>query len=188
MKWLYMLLRRLLTLLGLGLVGALVSGTLVRLAPGYGVDERELDPTWSAQSLQALRHEREHSEGLLAFYARYLSGAIHGNLGKSESLGRPVSELLRERFPVTSPCRAPPSSRFRRHRCCCFSAALPRCPESLGANLRAAARARGARARIEWRRNSSSAYSANCRAAASRSLGSFLQHGLWCRNPNRSTV
>src|SRR6266849_411810 len=101
MKWLYMLLRRLLTLLGLGLVGALVSGTLVRLAPGYGVDERELDPTWSAQSLQALRHEREHSEGLLAFYARYLSGAIHGNLGKSESLGRPVSELLRERFPVT---------------------------------------------------------------------------------------
>jgi peptide/nickel transport system permease protein len=101
MKWLYMVLRRLLILLGLCLAGTLVSGALVRLAPGYGVDERELDPTWSAQSLQALRHERASKERLLVFYTRYLSGAIHGNLGMSESLGRPVSQLLRERFPVT---------------------------------------------------------------------------------------
>ncbi len=35
------------------------------------------------------------------FYFRYLSGAIHGDLGFSRSLNRPVSELLKERLPLT---------------------------------------------------------------------------------------
>ncbi len=99
-KWFRIVLRHLLILLSLGFVGALLSGTLVRMAPGYGVDERELDPRWSAQSIEALR--RKHADdGLFAFYLRYLSGAAHGDLGTSESLQRPISALLRERLPVT---------------------------------------------------------------------------------------
>jgi len=47
-KLIRLLLRRLLVLIYLGLGGALLSATLVRLAPGYGVEERELDPRWSA--------------------------------------------------------------------------------------------------------------------------------------------
>lgn len=95
------LLRHLLAILGLALFGTLLTAALVRRAPGYGVDERELDPRWSAESLRALRESRAHNEGMIAFYVRFLSGAIHGDWGTSESFQRPVVELLRERLPVT---------------------------------------------------------------------------------------
>jgi peptide/nickel transport system permease protein len=93
--------RHLLAILALALFGTLVTAALVRRAPGYGVDERELDPRWSAESLKALRQVRAHDEGMAAFYLRFLAGAVHGDLGTSESFGRPVAELLRERLPVT---------------------------------------------------------------------------------------
>src|SRR6266849_1029964 len=93
---------RLLFLVCLGIGGALLSATLVRLAPGYGVQERELDPRWSAQSVEALRREQALHEGLPLFYIHYVSALAHGDLGESESLKRPVRELLRQRLPVTS--------------------------------------------------------------------------------------
>jgi peptide/nickel transport system permease protein len=94
--------RRLLFLLCLGISGALFSATLVRFAPGYGVQERELDPRWSAQSVEALRQKQALREGLPLFYLHYLSALAHGDLGESDSLKRPVRELLRQRLPVTS--------------------------------------------------------------------------------------
>jgi peptide/nickel transport system permease protein len=94
--------RRLLFLLFLGLGGALLSATLVRFAPGYGVHERELDPRWSAQSVEALRHEQSLHEALPLFYIHYLSALAHGDFGESDSLKRPVRELLRQRLAVTS--------------------------------------------------------------------------------------
>ncbi len=94
-------LRRLLFLLCLGIGGALLSATLVRFAPGYGVEERELDPRWSAQSVEALRQKQVLHEGLASFYFHYLSALAHGDLGESDSLKRPVRELLRQRLPVT---------------------------------------------------------------------------------------
>ncbi len=100
-KLLRNVLRRLLFLLCLGIGGALLSATLVRFAPGYGVEERELDPRWSAQSVEALRQKQGLQEGLASFYFRYLSALAHGDLGGSDSLKRPVLELLRQRLPVT---------------------------------------------------------------------------------------
>ena len=94
-------LRRLLFLVCLGLCGALVSATLVRFAPGYGVEERELDPRWSASSVEALRRQQALHQGLPSFYFHYLSALAHGDLGESDSLKRPVRELLRQRLPVT---------------------------------------------------------------------------------------
>jgi peptide/nickel transport system permease protein len=94
-------LRRLLFLGCLGLGGALISATLVRLAPGYGVEERELDPRWRADSVEALRQKQARHQGLPAFYFHYLSALAHGDLGESDSLKRPVRELLRQRLPVT---------------------------------------------------------------------------------------
>jgi peptide/nickel transport system permease protein len=41
----------------------------------------------------------EHN--ILGFYAGYLRGAMHGDLGTSHALGQPVQSLLRERWPVT---------------------------------------------------------------------------------------
>jgi peptide/nickel transport system permease protein len=95
-------LRRLLFLAGLGLVGALLSATLVRFAPGYGVQERELDPRWRAESVEALRQQQSFHQGLLSYYFHYLAALAHGDLGESDSLKRPVRELLRQRLPVTA--------------------------------------------------------------------------------------
>ena len=96
-----LLLWRLMSLICLGLGGALISATLVRFAPGYGVEERELDPRWSAQSIEALRQKQLPHEGLGSFYFHYLAALARGDFGKSDSLKRPVRELLRQRLPVT---------------------------------------------------------------------------------------
>ncbi len=100
-KLIRLLLRRLLVLMCLGLGGALLSATLVRFAPGFGVEERELDPRWSAQSIEALHQKQVLHEGLSSYYFHYISTLAHGDLGESDSLKRPVRELLRQRLPVT---------------------------------------------------------------------------------------
>jgi peptide/nickel transport system permease protein len=83
-------------------LGGLLSATLVRLAPGADSDDRELDPSLSAESVRALRQSRAGEKSILGFYTNYLRGAIHGDLGTSHALGQPVQSLLRERWPVTA--------------------------------------------------------------------------------------
>ncbi len=100
-KLIRLLLRRLLVLICLGLGGALLGATMVRFAPGYGVEERELDPRWSAQSVEAMRRQQALHEGLTSYYFHYLAALAHGDFGESDSLKRPVQELLRQRLPVT---------------------------------------------------------------------------------------
>ncbi len=99
--WAKRLTRDLLTILATLLLGGLLGATLVRMAPGYGVDERQLDPRLSASSLEALRQSRTGSRNVAKFYGRYLLSVLHGNLGMSQSLSCPVSELLARRLPVT---------------------------------------------------------------------------------------
>jgi peptide/nickel transport system permease protein len=93
--------RHLLSIAALVLLGGLLSATLVRMAPGFDSDERELDPSLNAESVRALHAERAGEHNILRFYASYLRGAIHGDLGRSHALGQPVGALLRERWPVT---------------------------------------------------------------------------------------
>ncbi|MGH9642439.1 MAG: ABC transporter permease subunit [Terriglobales bacterium] len=93
--------RHLVSIAALVLLGGLLSATLVRMAPGFDSDERELDPSLNAESVRALRAERAGEHNILRFYAGYLRGAVHGDLGNSHALGQPVSVLLRERWPVT---------------------------------------------------------------------------------------
>ena len=83
------------------LIGGLLGATLVRLAPGFDVDERALDNRLSAQSQQFIRTERARDNNIAAFYLRYLGGVLHGDFGFSRSLNRPVSELLAQRLPLT---------------------------------------------------------------------------------------
>ena len=91
----------LISIAALVLVGGLLSASLVRLAPGFDSDERELDPSLNAESIRALRAERAGEHNVLRFYTSYLRGAIHGDLGTSHALNQPVGKLLRERWPVT---------------------------------------------------------------------------------------
>jgi peptide/nickel transport system permease protein len=88
-------------LLATVLLGGLLSATLVRLAPGFDTDERELDPHLNAQSVQALRDARQHDRNILRFYFSYMKRAAHGDLGTSLALGQPVRTLLRDRASLT---------------------------------------------------------------------------------------
>jgi len=83
------------------LLGGFFSATLVRLAPGFDADERELDPHLNAQSVQALRDARHQDRDVLKFYFSYMNRAAHGDLGISLALGQPVRTLLRDRAPLT---------------------------------------------------------------------------------------
>jgi len=83
------------------LIGGFLSATLVRLAPGFDVDERELDPHSNAESVQALREARQHDRNIFRFYFSYMKRAVHGELGTSLALGQPVRTLLRDRAPLT---------------------------------------------------------------------------------------
>lgn len=93
---------RLLTLTVVCLFGGLLSASLVRFSPGYGVDESELDFRLSQASVEAIRNSHHLHDGLLSFYAHFLVGAVHGDLGSSQWLQRPIASLIKERFPVTA--------------------------------------------------------------------------------------
>ena len=90
-----------LALLATVLLGGFLSATLMRLAPGFDTDERELDPHLNAQSVQALREARHQDHNVFRFYISYVGRAAHGDLGTSLALGQPVRTLLRDRAPLT---------------------------------------------------------------------------------------
>jgi peptide/nickel transport system permease protein len=83
------------------LIGGFLGATLVRFAPGFGIDEEELDSRLSAQSIQALRQTRAEDANIFVFYFHYLSRLLRGDLGISRTLQRPVRQLVAERLPET---------------------------------------------------------------------------------------
>ncbi|HEY6765013.1 MAG TPA: ABC transporter permease [Candidatus Sulfotelmatobacter sp.] len=83
------------------LLGALLSAMMIRMAPGFDVDEQQLDSHLNAQSLQALRDSRLGQKNIFRFYVHSLGRSQHGDLGTSLSLGQPVSALIRQRGPLT---------------------------------------------------------------------------------------
>ena len=85
----------------MALLGGLLSATLVRLAPGFDADERQLDSHLNSESIQALRQARSGQHNIFRYYIDSLGRAMHGDLGTSISLSQPVSTLLRQRAPVT---------------------------------------------------------------------------------------
>ena len=84
------------------LIAGLLCATMVRFSPGFGVDERQLDTSLSAASQRAIRHSHDAERNPAWYYATYIGGMFTGNLGFSESLSRPIRELLAERAPATA--------------------------------------------------------------------------------------
>ena len=89
------------TILATLLIGGFLSATLARLAPGFGADEQELDSRLSAESIRQIRESHAQERNILHFYFNYLKRAIHGDLGTSRSLGKPVRQLIADRLPIT---------------------------------------------------------------------------------------
>jgi peptide/nickel transport system permease protein len=83
------------------LLGGLLGATLVRFAPGFGLSTEQLDTRLSAESVRALRDAHAGERNVLSFYGHFLAQLLKGDLGLSQTLNRPVTELLRDRFPVT---------------------------------------------------------------------------------------
>jgi peptide/nickel transport system permease protein len=93
--------KHLIKLIAMALLGGLLGATLVRFAPGFDVDVRELDSRLSSLSLEELRQQRHADDNIAQFYARYINNLVHGNLGYSRSLNQPARKLFAQRLPVT---------------------------------------------------------------------------------------
>lgn len=83
------------------LLGGLLGAALVRMAPGFEVDGREMDGRYSGESLEAMRAERAGEQRVAEYYARHLAGLFRGDFGVSRMYGVPVRELLGDRLAVT---------------------------------------------------------------------------------------
>jgi peptide/nickel transport system permease protein len=82
-------------------VGGFVAATLVRVAPGFGADEELLDARLNSQSMDSVKANSQNQETLGLFYLHYGERLLHGDLGMSRTLQRPVAELLSDRLPET---------------------------------------------------------------------------------------
>lgn len=81
------------------LLGGFLAATLVRFAPGFGVDEEQIDVRLNNQSIEARAHQPQ--EGLGVFYLHYCERLLRGDFGDSRTLQRPVAQLVAERMPET---------------------------------------------------------------------------------------
>ena len=84
------------------LAAGLVTATMVRFSPGFAADEQLLDTRLNDASRSAARMRHDAESNVPRFYVRHLAGMLRGDLGFSDSMQRPVSELLRARLPVTA--------------------------------------------------------------------------------------
>ena len=83
------------------LISGLLAATLVRMAPGFGMDERMLDARLAGSSLRAIERQGAEHSNILNYYAQYLQQLSRGDFGISRSTGRPVRELLSERLALS---------------------------------------------------------------------------------------
>jgi len=82
--------RQLITILLTAFIGGLLGATLVRFAPGFGVQESDLNAQLSAETRQALHHQDARDQYVLSYYSHYLAQLARGEFGYSRSLNRPV--------------------------------------------------------------------------------------------------
>jgi peptide/nickel transport system permease protein len=87
--------------IGILIFSGFAGATLVRLAPGFGIEEQALDVRLSAQTRAALERRHAGERNPLVFYAHFLAGLVHGDAGRSSVFGQPVRDLIRDRAGTT---------------------------------------------------------------------------------------
>ncbi len=96
------LLPRLARVVSLIVLAALGTIALMRLAPGYFTDAREMDAEHASGARAELQVEETQQGSLAQLTRRLLGGWVHGDLGRSRHYDVPVTELLAERLPVSA--------------------------------------------------------------------------------------
>jgi peptide/nickel transport system permease protein len=99
--WAWSLARHLSAIVATVVVGAFLAATMVRMAPGFDVDEQQLDSRLSSQTIEAARSARAQNKNIGGFYVAYLRRVVHGDFGRSQTLSQPVRTLITERAPVS---------------------------------------------------------------------------------------
>jgi peptide/nickel transport system permease protein len=75
---------------------------LMRFAPGYFADAREMDAKYGASARSELRNEQAQQSSLRMVASGAFAGWLQGNFGQSRQYDIPVSELLQPRLRVTA--------------------------------------------------------------------------------------
>jgi peptide/nickel transport system permease protein len=94
-------LHRLVRMVVILLLVALGSTVLVRYAPGYLSDAREMDARYAGTVRTELAAEAERSQALGPMLASQIRGWMHGDFGVSRQYGVPVLELIEPRLATT---------------------------------------------------------------------------------------
>ena len=90
---------RTVVLLALVAVGTIA---LMRLAPGYFSDAREMDARYAQSARSELSAERSAQASVWSTGTHALGGWLHGDMGQSRQYEMPVSQLLGPRLRVTA--------------------------------------------------------------------------------------
>jgi len=75
---------------------------LVRFAPGFFSDVRELDPRYAQIARDELLEEAGHPQSATAIAVREVKGLLKGDFGQSRQYDLPVAELIGARIPVSA--------------------------------------------------------------------------------------
>jgi len=93
---------RLLRVASLVLVAVLGTMALLRFAPGYFNDARELDAQHASVVREQLQSQQQRESSFAAMTASQLRSWMHGDLGRSRQFDAPVSSLLHDRVRTTA--------------------------------------------------------------------------------------
>ncbi len=95
------LLRRTARMLAVLLLVAFGTTLLVRFAPGYLSDAREMDARYAGNARTELAAEAARSASIPGMLHAEYTGWLHGDFGRSRQFDLPVPELIAPRLPVT---------------------------------------------------------------------------------------
>jgi peptide/nickel transport system permease protein len=93
---------RLLRVLSLLIVATFGTIVLMRFAPGYFTDAREMDSQYASQARAALKVQQEQQGSLSQLTLHLVTGWLHGDMGQSRQYDVPVSSLISSRVYITA--------------------------------------------------------------------------------------
>lgn len=90
--------RRVTRIVSLLLLTTFGTVVLMRAAPGYFADEREMDTQYSTEAPNAIAFQQQHDVSAVRTWARLMTGVMRGDFGVSKQYQIPVAELIGPRL------------------------------------------------------------------------------------------